>query len=195
MRSRRIACLLLGLWMGAGLWMLWVAADSAASADRLLLSPSEAASAYLKSLGHVPLRPLAQYLAAERNRSLFEVWGVVQIALGGAFFFFLLFGTRLGKFPLALALLMLLIAVGERMALIPGMEMVGRATEFNLDPSHRARFARDALSDGFSMAEWAKFAMGAVMAVFLLWQQTRRSLDSRHQVDMVDKTDHRHIDR
>jgi hypothetical protein len=45
------------------------------------------------------------------------------------------------------------------------------------------------------MAEWAKFAMGAVMAVFLLWQQTRRSLDSRHQVDMVDKTDHRHIDR
>jgi hypothetical protein len=140
--------------MGAGLWMLWVAADSAASADRLLLSPSEAASAYLKSLGHVPLRPLAQYLAAERNRSLFEVWGVVQIALGGAFFFFLLFGTRLGKFPLALALLMLLIAVGERMALIPGMEMVGRATEFNLDPSElwvqhgRVGQVRDGGGDG-----------------------------------------------
>ena len=195
MRSRRIACLLLGLWMGAGLWMLWVAANNSASADRLLLAPSAAASAYLKSLGHVPLRPLAQYLAAEQNRSLFEIWGVVQIALAAAFFFFLLFGTRVGKFPLALALLMLIVVVGERVALVPGMEMVGRATEFNLDPSQRARFARDALSYGFSMAEWAKFAMGAVMAVFLLWQQTRRSLDSRHQVDMVDKTDHRHIDR
>jgi hypothetical protein len=29
------------------------------------------------------------------------VWGVVQIVLGGLFFFLLLFGTHLGKFPLA----------------------------------------------------------------------------------------------
>src|ERR1039458_2831628 len=117
MRSRRIACLLLGLWMGAGLWMLWVAADNSASADRLLLAPNASAAAYLKTLGRAQLSPLAHYLAADQNRALFEKWGVVQIVLGGLFFFFLLFGTRLGKLPLVVALLMLLIVVGERVAI------------------------------------------------------------------------------
>jgi len=190
-----MACLLLGLWMGAGAWMLWVSADNAASADKLLLAPSAAASDYLKTLGHAPVGPLAHYLAAEQNRSLFETWGVVQIALAAVFFFFLLFGTRLGKVPLGLALLMLLIVIAERVAVTPGMEMVGRATDFRADPSHRARMARDVLDYGYAMAEAAKFLLAAIVGVFLVWEQSRRSQDSRHKVDMVDKSDYRHIDR
>jgi hypothetical protein len=174
--------------------MLWVAADNAASADSLLLRPSAAASEYLKTLGHAPVGPLAHYLAAEQNRSLFETWGMVQIAWSGFFFFFLLFFTRLGKLPLALALLMFLIAVGERVV-SPGMEMVGRATDFAADPSQRLRLARDVLNFGYAMAEGAKWLLAAAVAGFLVWQRSSRSLDSRHQVDMVDKTDYRHIDR
>jgi hypothetical protein len=181
--------------MGAGLWMLWVAADNAASSDRLLRAPNANAAAYLKTLGRTQLLPLAHYLAAEQNRSLFETWGVVQIVLAGLFFFFLLFGTHLGKFPLAVALLLLLIAIGERLALTPGLEIVGRATDFNLNPSDRARMAHAALNYGYQMAEWAKFALGAVAAVFLIWPERRRSLHSRNQVDLVDKADYRHIDR
>jgi hypothetical protein len=181
--------------MGAGLWMLWVAADNAAAADRLLLAPNAFAAAYLKTLGRTQIVPLAHYLAAEQNRALFETWGVAQIVLGGLFFFFLLFGTRLGKLPLVVALLMLLIVVGERVAITPGMEMAGRANDFNLDPSHRARMARDVLNYGYTMAEWAKFLLGAVAAVFLIWQESRRSLNSRNQVDLIDKADYRHIDR
>jgi hypothetical protein len=195
MRSRRIACLLLGLWMGAGLWMLWVAQANASAADRLLLAPNANAAAYLKSVGRVQMAPLAHYLAAEQNRSLFEVWGIVQIVLGGLFFFFLLFGTRFGKFPLVVALLMLLIVIGERVAVIPGMEMVGHHIDFNPDPSQRARTARDVLNYGYSMAEWGKFALGAVSAIYLIWQEKRRSVNPRNQVDMVDKADYRHIDR
>jgi hypothetical protein len=195
MRSRRIACLLLGIWMGAGLWMLWVAADNAAAADQILRAPNDSAAAYLKTFGHTPLSPLAHYLADQQNRSLFETWGVVQIVLGSLFFFFLLFGTRVGKFSLALALLMLAIVIGERVAIGPGMEMVGRATDLNQAPSKRAAMARDALNYGYKMAEWAKFALGAAVAVSLIWQQTRPSLHSRKQVDLIDKGDYRHIDR
>ena len=180
MHSRRIACLLLGLWMGAGLWMLWVASENNASADKLLLAPSASAAAYLKTLGRTQLSPLTHYLANEQNRSLFEVWGVVQIVLGGLFFFLLLFGTHLGKFPLAVALLMLLIVIGERVGITPGMEMVRQHTDFNPDPSQRARLAGDVLNFGYKMAEWAKFALGAVSAVMLVWQERRRSLDSRN---------------
>ncbi len=190
-----MACLLLGLWMGAGLWMLWVEADNAASSDRLLIAPNANASAYLKTLGRTQLAPLTHYLAAEQNRSLFETWGVVQIVLGALFFFFLLFGTHLGKFPLAVALLMLLVVIGERLAITPGLEMVGRATDFNPNPSSRAQMAHVALNYGYKMAESVKFLLGAVAAAFLSSHERRRSLHSRNQVDLIDKADYRHIDR
>lgn len=181
--------------MGAGLWTLWVASENTASADKLLMAPSDSAAAYLKTLGHAQLSPLTHYLANEENRSLFEVWGVIQIVLAGLFFFLLLFGTHLGKFPLAVALLMLLIVIGERVGITPGMEMVRQHTEFNPDPSHRARLASEVLNFGYKMAEWAKFALGAVAAAMLTWQERRRSLHSRDQVDLVNKADYRHIDR
>jgi hypothetical protein len=195
MRSRRISCLLLGLWMGAGLWMLWVAADNARAADRLLLAPNAYADAYLKSLGRTQLGPLTHYLANEQNRLLFETWGVVQIALGALFFFQLLFGTHLGKLPLAVALLMLLIVIAERVAIAPGMELVGQHNDLNPSPSARAQFAGDALNYGYKFAEGAKFALGAVAAAILIWQERRRSFDARKQIDAIDKPDYRHIDR
>jgi|HubBroStandDraft_6_1064221.scaffolds.fasta_scaffold946715_2 hypothetical protein len=181
--------------MGAGLWMLWVAAANVAAADRLLLAPNSYAAAYLKTLGRTPLTPLTHYLANEQNRSLLEIWGVMQIVLGALFFCFLLFGTRLGKFPLVVALLMLLIVIGERVGLTPELALVGQHNDFNLDPSQRARRASDALNYGYKMAECAKFALGAVAAIFLIWQENRRSLHSRNQVDMIDKADYRHINR
>ena len=102
------------------------------------------------------------------------MWGVVQIVLGGLFFFLLLFGTHLGKFPLAVALAMLLIVIGERVGITPGMEMVRQHTDFNPDPSQRAQLASDVLNFGYKMAEWAKFALGAVSAAMLVWQERRR---------------------
>jgi hypothetical protein len=120
--------------MGAGLWMLWVGGGQCiASADRLLLAPNSYAAAYLKTWGQTQLRPLAHYLANEQNRSRLQSWGVVQIVLGGVFFF-LLFGTRLGKFPLIVALLMLILVIAERVAITPGMEMVGQYTDFKTGP-------------------------------------------------------------
>jgi len=181
--------------MGAGLWMVWVAADNTASANRLLLAPNAYAADYLKTLGRAQLTPLAHYLAGEQNRSLFETWGVVQIVFGGLFFALLLFGTRLGKFPLALALVMFLIVIGERVAIAPGMELVARHTDFNPAPSGRAQFANEALDFGYTMAEWAKFILGAAMAAVLIWHERRRSFDARKQVDLIDKADYRHIDR
>ena len=54
--------------------------------------------------------------------------------LGGLFFYLLLFGTHHGKFPLAAALLMLLIVIEERVGITPGMEMVRQHTRFQSRP-------------------------------------------------------------
>jgi hypothetical protein len=195
MHSRRIACLLLGLWLGAGLWMQWVASDNASAVDNLLTHPSENAAAYIKSLGHAPVGPLARYLEAERNRSLYETWGAVQIVVSALFFFFILFGTKMGKVPLALALALFLLVLAERLFLTPQIEMVGRATDFAVDPSHRMRLLREAVGYGYTAAEAAKWLLSAALACFLIWQRTRSSVDSRHEVDLVDKANYRHINR
>jgi hypothetical protein len=195
MRSRRIACLLLGLWLGAGLWMQWVASENLKSVDDLLLRPSADAAAYLKTLGGATVIPLAHYLAAEQNRSLYDSWGMVQIVMSAGFFFFLLFGTRLGKVPIVLALLMVALTVVEQAIVLPEMNILGRATDFTADPSHRVRLARAALDYGYTGAELVKWLLAAGVVAFLVFQPGRRSLDSRHQVDMVDKANYRHIDR
>jgi hypothetical protein len=175
--------------------MQWVAASNANSVNGLLLRPSAAAEAYLKTLGHMPLGPLAGYLAAEQNRSLLETWGAVQIAVSAFFFFFLLFGTRVGKAPLALALLLFLIAVGERAVVIPEMNMVARVTDFAAAQSRRVFLESQAFNYGYMAAEAVKWLLAAGVAAFLIGDRGGRSTDSRHKIDMVDKANYRHIDR
>jgi len=180
--------------MGAGFWMQWVAGENVAAVDALLLHPNADAAAYMKTLAQAPIGPLARFLAAERNRSLYETWGAVQIVVSAIFFFFLLFGTRMGKVPLALALGLFLLVLAERLLLTPEIEMVGRATDFTADPSRRIHLMREAVGYGYTAAEVAKWVLSAAIAAFLIWQRGR-SVDSRHEVDVVDKANYRHIDR
>src|ERR1039458_7055732 len=79
MSCRRMACLLLGLWLGAGLLMAWVATQDLGSADRLAAHPDLAAAVQLKSLGANQTLPLLRYLAAEQTRNNLETWGTVQL--------------------------------------------------------------------------------------------------------------------
>src|ERR1035441_1442758 len=100
MNSRRLACFLLGIWMGGGLLMLWVAAESFGSVDRLLAQPHPVATAQFKALGRADARLLLRYQVAEQNRWYFQTWETAQIVIGVLFFFFLLFLTRENKFAL-----------------------------------------------------------------------------------------------
>jgi hypothetical protein len=152
--------------------MQFVTAANSSTAEGLLIRPSPDARAYMKTLGHVSLTPLTQYLAAEQNRALYETWGTVQIALSGAFFFLLLFGTRMGKVPLAMALLLFLITLGDRLFVVPQMEMIGRATDFAADPSHRVRLARDVLGYGTSVMEVAKWVLALGVGGFLIFERS-----------------------
>jgi hypothetical protein len=163
-----MACLLLGLWLGAGAWMQWVAASNTNSANELLMRPSAAAAAYLKTLGRAPIGPLADYLAAQQNRVLFETWGTAQIVVSALFFFFLLFGTSQGKVPLAMALLLFLIAVAERVVIVPEMNMVALATDFAQNQSHRIRLESQALDYGYMTAELVKWVVAAGVAGLLI---------------------------
>ena len=74
-----------------------------------------------------------------------------------------------------------MIALCERLFVTPEIAMVGRATDFADDPSHRVRLATDVLGYGYSVVELAKWLIAAGVAGFLIWQpSSRRSLDSKN---------------
>src|ERR1039458_388059 len=184
MSSRRMACLLLGLWLGAGVLMAWVATQDLRSADRLAAHPDLAAALQLKSLGANRPLPFLRYLAAEQTRYNLETWGTVQLFVGSFFFFFLLFGTNQGKFSLTLALLMALIAFGQRLVLIPEILSRGRAMDFLAQIPVRQQTQLNVLHYAYSLSEAVKGGLGLILAGILIWRKGDRSLNARQEVQM-----------
>ena len=195
MSSRRMACLLLGLWLGAGVLMAWVATQDLGSADRLAAHPDLAAALQLKSLGANQTLPLLRYLAAEQTRNNLETWGSVQLFVGSFFFFFLLFGTNQGKPSLALALLMAVIAFGQRLFLIPEILSRGRAMDFMAQIPVYQHTQLGVLHYAYTLTEVVKGGLGLILAGILIWRTGGRALNAGQEVYMVDKADHRHVDR
>lgn len=196
MQYRRIATLLLGLWLGGGFLVAWVAIDTFRSVDRLLAAPAPVAAIQIKSLGPDGARALLRYQAAEQNRALFEVWESLQLVLGVGFFSFLLFGSSEGKFSLLLLLLMLLIVCAQRLLMTPELSTLGRGLDFipNDVPSlERNRFWM--LHSMYSGSEILKWGLGLALGARLIFNRERRSMDPRHEFDVVDKPNHRHINR
>src|SRR5262245_34684674 len=111
MLSRRLACFLIGLWLGACVLVAWLTADGFRSVDRTLAVHTPEAAARLKALRLEDARMLLRYEVSERNRAVFETWEIAQIFYGAGVFFYLLFGTREGKLPMGLVLLMIAIVI------------------------------------------------------------------------------------
>src|SRR5271166_1925761 len=98
MHSARLVCLLLGFWLAGGFFMAAIATGGFHGVDRLLAEPNRTARLEFQSLeqnyGKGAARMLLRYQVSEQNRSYFEAWEMVQIAMGSLLFLFLLFGTR-----------------------------------------------------------------------------------------------------
>jgi hypothetical protein len=197
MRSRRLACLLLGIWLSGSFVIAWVVIRSRNSADRLF-DEDPAVMVLLKTIGPTAGRALLRHQVSEQNRELVESWEYVQIFLGLFFFFFLLLGTREGKFALALSLLMLLLVLAQRLLFTPELIYLGRPLDFAIQDSASADRARFTLVQSVYIAvELAKWTAGVVLAAMLILRMSRRPSSgyARQEINMVDEPDHRHVDR
>lgn len=196
MHSRRLACFLLGMWLAGGLFMAWVATENLAAVDHLLAEPSPAATLRIHQLGRDESRNLLRYEAAEQNRYYFEQWEIVQIVVGSAFFFFLLFGTTEGKVSLALALVLVAIVMVQRFLLTPELQAVGRLLDFTNPAAatgERAKFG--VIHTAYVGLECGKWGLQLLLGAVLIGRGRPRSRDTRQQIDLVNKTDYRHVDR
>ncbi|HTS28185.1 MAG TPA: hypothetical protein VMH81_20065 [Bryobacteraceae bacterium] len=199
MRSRRFACLLLGMWIAAGILMQWIAGENYAAVDRILDLPNPSASLQFKALGPTASRQLLRYEAAEQNRFYFECWETAQLILGTFFFFFLLFGTRENKFCLLAALLMVVGVGVQRFFLTPEINALGRMLDFVPQDVYIAGRRRlPVAQDAYEALEAAKLVLAAILAVWLLMGRgrARRSrTEVRQELDLINKANYGHVDR
>jgi hypothetical protein len=195
MRSRRLACVLLGIWMGGGLLVAWVAAANRRSAERVPVEANTAASLELRHMGPAARR-LMHYQAAQQNRWLLSDWGMAQVALGGLLFLYLLFASREGKRSLLLALVMVVAAALERTLLTPEMAASGRALDFPDSLELASESGRLAAFSALYLTVLAvQWAAGLWLAGRLVLPRRGGLGDVRDQIDPVDKADHRRVNR
>ena len=174
MHYRRLACFLLGLWLGGGLFMDMVVTENFRSVDRLLAQPAPAAAQQFDKLGPGGARTLLRHQVSEQNRWYFETWGVIETAMGVALLLVLLFGSTEKNFTLLLCLLMLLIVILQRFALTPQMVFLGRIIDWipaDHPADERARFWM--LHRAFVGLELLKWALGLLLTGKLLFRSRR----------------------
>lgn len=194
MRTRRLITLMLGIWLGCSVFMMFVAIQNFAGVDRLLSAPPEPVSKWIGQLGHDNTRMMLRYQASEQNRLFFSCWDWVQVALGVILTGVIFFSPRAGRPALILAGLMLVIAVSQATLMTPRIIGLGRVIDFApqaLETPERAEFWR--LHRFYSGLEVFKLVLGLGLSVLFVWDR-RDSLRLR-KVNPVDHAHHSHINR
>lgn len=155
--------------------MAFVAVFNFRAVNDILATPQPEMAFYVKVLGPDRLRVLLRHEAAEVNRALFESWGLVQIGISLLTFGMLLFGTREGKLPLALGLLMVLVSAGMHLFVTPSIVGFGRALDFvSADKEPDARRRLKAFHDAYSGLEGTKLLCGLALTGLIVRDGRRR---------------------
>lgn len=176
---RRLAALLIGAWLGAGILADVAVTQNFQAVDRFLQTPgSVSASAALNTVGRDKERYILRRNAAEENNWIFLNWERVELALGGLLFLLLLFGERPQKFLIVLCGAMFLIVVAEHFYLTPLITDLGRRVEDlpATDPDVKTFWVLHGFYSGFDIL---KILLGLAFALRLA---IRRKPDQDHFV-------------
>jgi hypothetical protein len=174
MDSRRLACVLLGAWIGCSLFMTAVATTNFRLVDQLLDIPTvPAAARQFQAMGQATARHMMRHQASEINRYFFETWGLMQIVLGLGVLGVIVFGVRARsgqlKTMLGLAGFALVLVLINQFIITPTIVGVGRVLDFT-EPAQftaeRARFWN--YHRAYSTLEVGKLLTCAALTVFML---------------------------
>lgn len=151
---RRLAALLLGIWLGASILADVAVTQNFQTVDRFLATPgSVSTSAALHGIPRDRMRFILRRNAAEENNWIFLNWERVQVALGGLLFLLLLFGDRPQIMLMALCAAMILTVGVEHFALTPAITELGRRVEdlAPTDPGYKQFWTMHGLYSGLDI--------------------------------------------
>jgi hypothetical protein len=124
---RRVAAILLGIWLGAGIFADVAVTQNFQTVDRFLAGPgSIGTSVELNAIGRDRERNILRRNAGEENNFLFENWERAEMVLGIALLATLFFGERPDKGMLVAGLSIWLIVAVQHFFLSPEVAGMGR---------------------------------------------------------------------
>jgi hypothetical protein len=129
-RSETTIAAILGAWLGATLFMWYVAGGSFSTVDRVLRASTPQFAESTKPLGQNQTRTLLRYLASEINRTGFRVYGWAQVALGGLLLLVLFRQMPRDATALATAGAMLGLVLVLTLIVAPQLVELGRSLDF-----------------------------------------------------------------
>lgn len=163
---------LLGAWIGCTLFMWQVAIQNFAVAESVAAGDSEDLRQAVDGLAAESLRTALRYQASEVNRLFFAGWGWIQLPLGTAILMIACFANS-GRSVQALVAIMLAVALGLAVYVVPETVRLGRMIDFV--PATALPDARGAfwtLHHAYTAADSLKLVLGLV-AVGLVWRGGR----------------------
>lgn len=185
---RRLASLLLGAWLGAGILTDIAVTQNFQTVDRFLQTPDTVTtSVELNKIGRAEERAVLRRNAGEENNWIFLNWERVELTLGAVLFGLLLFGSRPQKLMLGLCLAMILIVAAEHFLLAPPIAELGRRVD-DL-PANDPETGRFWLLHGlYSGLDILKLLVGFAFAVRLTvrWKPDRDHFAREYDADLVD---------
>ena len=151
MHTRRLAALVLGLWLGCGIFMGWVATHNLTSVQQIISHPRKE-------------------FQGELNRHYFRWWELVQIVVGFGLGLLLLFATNGNRLVMTLVTGMVAIVVVQHLTITPQILELGRGLDF-LPPGEisKERAAFRNYHGFYSTLELVKLLAGLGLAARLLY--------------------------
>jgi hypothetical protein len=187
--NKRIACAVLGFWLGAGVCIDILATQNLAAVDRFMADPgSPHAAMQIRQAGQVSVRFLLARNAAEENAWIFAKWEWAEIGIGIAFFFQVMLGERPPHSAVVLIPAMLLIVLVQLSILTPHIASLSTEVDeipaFEL-PGNQAMARFQAFRGIYAGGEILKIVLGIGLASRLaIRRETVRSSKGR----VTDKT-------
>ena len=196
MHTRRLITFLLGAWFALVVTIACVAALGFQVANNIAKTPPTEAGPALVVLGEPMVHQLFRYVAAEINRTLFEVSGLGELGILLALTSLLLL-SNYNRRATILAGVLLLAAFASHFLLTPQVVSQGRILDFRpaeMLMADRARFAR--LHMLFGVVTVFRLLGGVWLAGVLLYRgPNSRMRRRRGDVDGVDHPEDGHVNR
>lgn len=197
MHSRRLCTLLLGGWLGASLFMIWVANHNTQGVDRLLSEPLAQLQRHVREVGVEEAKFFLRYQAAELNRHFMYYWELFQIAFGVLFAIVLLFSTNGHRLMMTLAIAMVAVVATQHLTITPRIIEIGRGLDFaTIDQMIAERQVYWNYFNFYWGLEIIKLAVGTGLAARLVISGGSGSgvRKRRKKLDTIDDADDGHVD-
>lgn len=175
---RRLAILLLGAWLGAGVFADFAVVQNFQTVDRFLADPGNAlAASELGKIGRDRERVLLRRNAGEENNFIFANWERAELGIGVVLLALLAFG-RQDKPALVLAVTMLVVVVAQHFFLSQRITDLGRRIA-DLPPNDPLNGTFWTYHGIYSGVEILKLAIGGGLAVLLSLRPASKLIDNR----------------